>query len=449
MTYYEEDPYNDYTHHNNDFGGHDAYDDYGYVRPVSTGGSIGLNDDYPIGDYDPDITQYYPDYNDDYHSDTPQYEVYTYDKPKFYGSTTHADEYYWKDPGPLERSSDNQRSTSLYNRDLPAFDGETTNNSTFVPHIVSKPENSDKKNPLPAQERPKIPFYGETSNRATYTHKTVEKPNKVQQESLVGPPKDQPFEATTTARDVYGAKRTEKPVRYTRKDNLNVGGEFLYGTSNREAYVQHKVERPKKRQRSAPTLFGRDQFAQDTTTRAIYTPKSAAQCPAEKMIRAKNGLTLTINGQFKNGHYYFPVKSARDPDSGKSSLTPKRENFVRPKSDGHISAKVEQGKSVLNQGRSNNEANKRDVPILSQKDLKTKSNLHTRAGIRPRQELPRNQEPLNQDRLQKRRQSTIGIVPKQLGPMPRPEAGKPKIHLKRPPSADSIILSEINYDKLL
>jgi hypothetical protein len=167
------------------------------------------------------------------------------------------------------------------------------------------------------------------------------------------------------------------------------------------------------------------------------------------MIRARNGFTSTINGQFKNGHYYFPVKSARDPDSGKSSLTPKRENFVRPKSDGQIPAKVEQGKSVLNQGRSNNEANKRDVPILNQKDLKAKPNLHTQIGIRPRQELPRNQEPLNQDRLQKRRQSTIGIVPKQLKPMPRPEAGKTKVHLKRPPSADSINLSEINYDKLL
>ena len=118
--------------------GLDPDDDYHLVRPIST---AELQDDYPIGDIIPDS----PSGGELYHQgnrylpveSTGDYDVYqlheNQEPPRFYDNTTHNDEYYWKE-GTRHKTSDTPEGPRV----LPPFEGESTQRTTYVPHVPTK-----------------------------------------------------------------------------------------------------------------------------------------------------------------------------------------------------------------------------------------------------------------------------------------------------------------------
>lgn len=63
----------------------------------------------------------------------------------------------------------------------------------------------------------------------------------------------------------------------------------------------------------------------------MYTPKNVAQCPAEKMLRARNGIRSKAMGTLRNGHFYFPIEALEGQKGLKNG-----QEVSRPLSDGQL-----------------------------------------------------------------------------------------------------------------
>uniref|UniRef100_A0A914YGT6 Uncharacterized protein n=1 Tax=Panagrolaimus superbus TaxID=310955 RepID=A0A914YGT6_9BILA len=106
------------------------------------------DDDYPVGDIIPQTSsnsneRIYHDgnYYEPTHTSN-DYDIYEIQEVRqpFYDSTTNKEEYYWKDPNPRVHEDDDEDDETPRDRILPPFTGETTNKTTYLPHIPIKDE---------------------------------------------------------------------------------------------------------------------------------------------------------------------------------------------------------------------------------------------------------------------------------------------------------------------
>uniref|UniRef100_A0A914QTS4 Uncharacterized protein n=1 Tax=Panagrolaimus davidi TaxID=227884 RepID=A0A914QTS4_9BILA len=265
------------------------------------------DDDYPVGDIIPESSR---NSNGIYHdgnyyqpthtsNDYDVYEIQEVRQP-FYDSTTNKEEYYWKDPNPRGRNDEDDETPR--DRILPPFTGETTNKTTYLPHIPVKEQKKASETP----EKTKAPFYGETSHRVNYTPKNSQKPPKHRPKTQLGTSKNHASDNQTINQATYDAKQGEGPIRYIAKDNLGVGGEFFSKTTHGDEYVKHNVQNRPQRRKQSPSNLPQGILDSLTTSREVYTPKKGAkECPAAKLIAAQKSHKL--NPKFRNGHFFLRI----------------------------------------------------------------------------------------------------------------------------------------------
>ncbi|KAI6209590.1 DB domain-containing protein [Aphelenchoides besseyi] len=252
--------------------------DYDQIRPISAPSLANW--------YSTDFNENF-DFNNEYDY-TPAYtlpsnSVFNFQPrtvPRFYDSTTYRDHFV----GYEQRKVQTPEFQDDHNTNLPAFNGETTNQATYLPHEYVVESRTRSSNSRYAQQLP--PFEAQTTHRDAYTPKFVR--YEMQTASTSGnrkPIRLPPIETETTNKHDFEWRRVERTQRASLPaDNLRVGG-FRSVISN-----------------------ARNRDPINATTRA---------CPAEKVV----GMLRKANQH--NGHYYFPQnRSNRRSKSHHSSIIP-------------------------------------------------------------------------------------------------------------------------------
>lgn len=112
--------------------------------------------------------------------------------PKNYTSTTHRDEYVWKYSTGRNRyflsnliyffRRHQQYSSNHFLK--PAFESQTTNNTTYLPHIINK---SSRYIPNEYSLKSNANFHSETTNRATYIPHLIPRPDIINNRGVYSP----------------------------------------------------------------------------------------------------------------------------------------------------------------------------------------------------------------------------------------------------------------------
>uniref|UniRef100_A0A7E4W0X3 ZM domain-containing protein n=1 Tax=Panagrellus redivivus TaxID=6233 RepID=A0A7E4W0X3_PANRE len=312
----------------NDDPGGDDYPEY--TNPLEDGHGYDY-DDEPLGDVDPysggensgivHNGRYYAPLES-----TDDYDMYQADvTPDFDDTTTNREQYGWKTaPSHRHEVEDYDEPT----QELPRFTAETTNRSTYLPHIVKKTSATKREAPLE-----KVPFYGETTQRVNYTPKSTLKPQKQRPKTHLGPG-DNKFDNDTVHKSTYVPVAAERPARYMANDHLGVGGEFFAKTTHADEFQKHEVKKPQRRKQSASKL--QPGVIDDlTTTRQVYTPKRGEKdCVAAKMLAAHKHHKLAGSHFTDQGHLMIP-RSAAIKNGAKASQFEKPAQVQRFNPAGH------------------------------------------------------------------------------------------------------------------